>query len=108
MIKRRVEVQRCPAVPTEPNNTAVIAIFKSAFSERIMALLPPNSNNERPKRSPTIFPTRLPTRVLPVAEINGTRLSAKKLSPTYLEPPATRFNTPSGTSFSFNTSAMIL
>ena len=31
------------------------------------------ASNERPRRSPTIEPTRLPTRVEPVAEINGTR-----------------------------------
>ena len=48
----------------------------------MMALFPPNSRRERPKRSPTIFPALRPTRVEPVTEIKGTRLSAKKLSPT--------------------------
>ena len=40
-----------------------------------MALLPPNSNKLRPKRSATVVATALPIRVEPVAEIKGIRLS---------------------------------
>ncbi len=36
-----------------------------------MALLPPNSNSERPRRSATVLPTILPIRVLPVALTKG-------------------------------------
>ena len=67
----------------------------------------PSSKRLLPRRSPTIAPTFLPTLVEPVAEINGTRLSARKLSPIYFDPPATRLSTPSGTLFFFRTSAMI-
>ncbi len=40
----------------------------------MMALLPPSSRSARPSRLPTTWPTRLPIRQLPVAEINGSRL----------------------------------
>ena len=50
MIKRRVEVQRCPAVPTAPNTAPGTTILRSADGVMIMALLPPNSSKERPKR----------------------------------------------------------
>jgi hypothetical protein len=38
-----------------------------------MALLPPSSSSERPKRCATRGPTMRPMRVLPVAETSGTR-----------------------------------
>ena len=46
-----------------------------------MALLPPNSKIVFPNLPPTTSPIRLPIRVLPVAEIRGTRLSLINLSP---------------------------
>src|SRR5690606_25900341 len=71
-------VQRCPAVPTAPNTMAGTANFKSAVSSTIIALLPLNSSNERPKRRATISFTWRPTAVEPVKEIKATRLSFTK------------------------------
>ena len=81
MIKRRVEVHRCPAVPTAPNTAPITVILMSASGVTIMALFPPNSNNDFPNRPATVCATIFPMRVEPVAEINGTLLSAVSNSP---------------------------
>ncbi len=39
----------------------------------MIALLPPSSRSDRPRRRPTTSATRRPIRQLPVAEINGSR-----------------------------------
>ena len=54
MMRRRVVVQRWPAVPTAPNTAAIKAIFRSASLLMMMALLPPNSNKVFPNRAPTV------------------------------------------------------
>ena len=82
MINLRVEVQRCPAVPTAPNTAPMIVISISASGVTMIELLPPNSKIDLPKRCATAEPTILPIRVEPVAEINGTRLSFVIHSPT--------------------------
>ena len=48
----------------------------------IIALFPPNSNKDLPKRSATFAPTILPILVEPVAETKGIRVSAVIISPT--------------------------
>jgi len=48
--RRRVVVQRWPAVPTEPNITAGSARSRSASSRMASALFPPSSRIVRPKR----------------------------------------------------------
>ncbi len=48
----------------------------------MIALLPPNSSKERPKRSATCRATSFPILVLPVAETNGILLSFESNSPT--------------------------
>ena len=80
--ERRVDVQRCPAVPTAPKTAPITVIFISASGVTIIALLPPSSNSDLPKRSPTVLPTIFPILILPVAEINGIRLSIVIISPT--------------------------
>jgi len=72
----------------------------------MIALFPPNSNNERPKRAPTVAPTDLPIRVEPVAEIKGTRVSSAINFPISA-PPITKLETPSGTPFASKTSFAI-
>ena len=47
---RRVVVQRWPAVPTAPNRMARMARSRSAVGVTMMALLPPSSSRDRPKR----------------------------------------------------------
>jgi hypothetical protein len=49
-------------------------ISKSAFSVMIIALLPPNSNIDLPKRPATLEATSLPTAVEPVNDISWTSL----------------------------------
>ena len=72
----------------------------------MIALFPPNSNKERPKRSPTAAPTDLPIRVDPVAEINGTRPSFAINFPISASPMIT-LDTPSGTPFASKTSCVM-
>ena len=48
----------------------------------MIALLPPNSSNDLPKRPATVCATILPIRVEPVAETKGTRGSCVINSPT--------------------------
>src|SRR3954468_9542643 len=96
MMSRLVEVHLWPAVPIAPNTAPTIAISRSALSEIIMALLPPNSKSALPNRAPTAAPTALPMRVEPVADTSGTRASLDIHSPTSRPPTSTLF-TPSGT-----------
>src|SRR2546430_13513190 len=103
MVRRRVLVHLCPAVPTAPNRLPRRAMSRSACSETMIALLPPSSSKALPSLAPTASPTALPMRVEPVAEINGMRLSFAVHSPTFL-PPTTRLLTPSGTLFLLKTS----
>ncbi len=62
----------CPVVPTAPNTMAGITILRSALGDKIIALLPPNSNNDFPNLAPTAFPTAFPILVEPVADTKGT------------------------------------
>ena len=82
MINLLVEVQRCPAVPTAPNTAPGTTTFKSADGVIIIALFPPNSNNDFPKRCATVAPTILHILVEPVAEIKGILVSVVIISPT--------------------------
>ena len=60
MIKRLVEVHRCPAVPTAPKTAPITVISRSASGVTMIALLPPNSNNALPKRPATVVPLFYP------------------------------------------------
>jgi hypothetical protein len=106
MIKRRVLVQRWPAVPTAPNTAPIKDMSRSALSLMMMALLPPSSSKDRPKRSPTAAPTALPMRVLPVALTKGMRVSWLIHSPTS-RPPLMITLTPSGTPLRLNTRSVM-
>ncbi|MNE61174.1 hypothetical protein D3C80_1563670 [compost metagenome] len=81
MINLRVEVQRCPAVPTAPKTAPITVILISASGVTIIALFPPNSNNDFPSLPATVCATIFPIRVEPVAEISGIRVSAVNNSP---------------------------
>ena len=59
MINLRVEVQRCPAVPTAPNTAPITVILISASGVTIIALFPPSSNNDFPKRAAQAWATIL-------------------------------------------------
>src|SRR5579875_1009239 len=106
MINLLVVVHRCPAVPTAPNKHPINAISKSASLDIMIALLPPNSNNDLPNLAPTAAPTALPMRVEPVAETSGILLSLAMRSPKSLS-PITKLQTPSGTLFSLKIFEMI-
>src|SRR5258708_29226818 len=95
-MRRRVLVQRWPAVPTAPKTAPGMAIFRSALPEIMMALFPPSSSRALPRRAATAVPTALPIRVEPVAESRGMRESAASHSPVS-RPPVTSPLTPSGT-----------
>ena len=82
---RRVEVHRCPAVPTDPKTTAGITKSILAVSSIIIALLPPSSSIVFPNLSETVELTCRPMAVEPVNETNGIRLSVSIFSPT-IEP----------------------
>ena len=75
-------MQRCPQVPTAPKTAPGTTTFKSAVGVIIMALFPPNSNKDFPKRWATVAPTILPILVDPVAETNGILVSVVIISPT--------------------------
>ncbi len=100
---RRVLVHRCPAVPHAPNRMAGSTRSMFALGVTMIALLPPNSRIVRPRRFPTVSATRKPIWVLPVNEINGTRLSMRIRSPTVDPLPTTRENTAGSMSFSRHT-----
>ena len=70
---RRVEVQRCPAVPTAPKKIDCVAMLMSALGATINALLPPSSRIVRPSRPLTALATLNPMLVEPVADTNGIR-----------------------------------
>ena len=91
---RRVVVQRWPAVPTAPNKIARVARSRSASSATMMALLPPSSRIDRPKRRATASATRWPTCVEPVNEINGRRRSFKQQIAHSDPRPTMRLKTP--------------
>ena len=74
-------MHRWPAVPTAPNTAPITVILISASGVTIMALFPPSSSNDFPRRSPTVLATILPIRVDPVAEINGILVSFVISSP---------------------------
>src|SRR5689334_11028063 len=105
-MSRLVVVHRWPAVPTAPNRAPTMAMSKSACSDIMMALFPPNSRRALPSLEPTAAPTALPMRVEPVAETSGMRGSFAIHSPASL-PPTIRLLTPSGTLFLLNTSDTI-
>ena len=82
MINLRVEVHLCPAVPTAPNTAPGTTTFKSAEGVMMIALFPPNSSKDFPKRSATLAPTILPILVEPVADTSGILVSVVIISPT--------------------------
>src|SRR5579864_4324358 len=94
----RVLVHLCPAVPTAPNNAPRTAISRSACSLIMIALFPPSSNRDLPRREATTDASAFPIRVDPVADTSGMRGSALIHSPAS-RPPVTIQLTPSGTSF---------
>ena len=71
IITRRVEVQRCPDVPTAPKTMLETARFKSEFSVTMIALLPPSSNIVRASREATFWATLVPVALEPVNETKG-------------------------------------
>ena len=96
-MRRRSEVQRCPAVPTAEKTMARTAMSRSAEGATIIALLPPSSRIGRPQRAATFGPTMPPIRVEPVAEMIGTSLEFTSASPM-AGPPMTSCTRPSGAS----------
>src|SRR5439155_764187 len=68
MITRRVDVQRCPAVPTAPKKIDCVAISISALGATTSALLPPSSMMVLPSRPWTVFATFKPMPTEPVAD----------------------------------------
>src|SRR5690606_2115149 len=104
-IKRRVEVQRCPAVPTAPKTAPTNTIFKSACSDTMIALFPPNSKIVFPKRSATVLATWRPILVEPVNDTKEIRESLLIKSPVAF--PVTKQLTPSGTLFFSKTLVMM-
>ena len=56
----------------------------------MIALLPPSSSSDRPKRCATRGPTMRPMRVLPVAETSGTFGSSSMAEPTVSSGPITQ------------------
>src|SRR5436190_9695733 len=87
MITRRVDVQRCPAVPTAPKKIDCTAMSRSALGVTINALLPPSSRMVRPSRPLTALATLNPILVEPVAETKGIRGSSANFWPTVLRSP---------------------
>ena len=75
---RRVVVQRWPAVPTAPKTIAGTTSFMSENSSTMIALLPPSSSSDLPRRRATRTPTSRPTCVEPVKDTRSTRLSSTK------------------------------
>ena len=106
MINLLVEVHLCPAVPTAPKTAPMILILMSAFSVMMMALFPPNSRIDFPKRLATFCPTILPTLVEPVKETKEILLSLTNASPISWS-AITKLEIPSGSPFSLATSAKI-
>ncbi len=92
--RRRVVVQRWPAVPTLPNTTARSARSRFASSITTMALLPPSSRMVRPSRRATTSATCRPACVEPVKLTSGMFRSSIMRSPTERPSPITRLKTP--------------
>eukprot|EP01139_Manchomonas_bermudensis_P014491 Amastigsp_a508540_93.p2 type:complete len:383 gc:universal Amastigsp_a508540_93:1587-439(-) len=103
---RRVDVQRCPAVPTAPKSTARTAMSTSPSSWTMTALLPPSSRIERPKRPWTVTPTLRPMCVEPVNDMSGSRVSADMASPMATSPQTSAEIAP-GSLLASSTEAMI-
>ena len=72
--RRRVEVQRWPAVPTAPNTTARSVRCGLASSITMMMFLPPISSEQIALRSAQADATRRPVSVEPVNEIKRREL----------------------------------
>ena len=87
MITRRVDVQRCPAVPTAPKKIDCVAISISALGATTSALLPPSSMMVLPSRPWTVFATFKPMPTEPVADTNGMRRSLANFWPTVFRSP---------------------
>ena len=90
MITRRVDVQRCPAVPTAPKKIDCVAIARSALGATISALLPPSSMIVLPRRPWTVLATFRPMLTEPVAETKEIRASSANFWPTVLRSPTSR------------------
>ncbi len=74
------------------------AKFKSAEGATIAALLPPNSNNDRPSRAATVCATARPMGTEPVAETSGNAGEAAIAWPTSAPVPTSTLATAGGTS----------
>ena len=92
-ISRRSEVQRWPQVPTAANRIARTARSRSALGVTIIALLPPSSSSERPRRAATFGAIARPIAVDPVADTSGTRGSSTSARPAL---PTITSTSPSG------------
>ena len=103
IINLLVVVQRCPAVPTDPNNTAGIANLRSASGVMMIALFPPNSRIVLPNLFDTTSAACLPTGVEPVTDMRGIFLLFNSISPTVEPLPTINEKIPSGKLFSFKT-----
>ena len=90
-------MQRCPAVPTAANTIARTARSSLADGVTIIALLPPSSRIERPKRCATTGASSRPMRVEPVALTTGMRASLASSSPMSRW-PSTICDSPAGAS----------
>ena len=94
-ISRRSDVQRWPQVPTAANRIARTARSRSALGVTIIALLPPSSSSERPRRAATFGAIARPIAVDPVADTSGTRGSSTSARPAL---PTITSTSPSGAS----------
>jgi hypothetical protein len=78
-----VLVQRWPAVPQAPKAMPRSASARSALGATTIALLPPSSSRQRPKRAATRGASARPMRVEPVADTSATRASSASAWPTF-------------------------
>ena len=85
-----------------------MARSRSASSITIIALLPPSSSRDRPKRLATAVPTFSPMLQDPVAEMSGSLRSLIIVSPTSRPLPAARLNTPSNPVRLISSAAMLV
>ena len=88
-MSRRSVVQRWPAVPAAAKMMARVASSRSAVGVTIIALLPPSSSRQRPRRLATVWATAWPMRVEPVALISGSFRDAASAWPTSALPMTT-------------------
>src|SRR5438045_3869933 len=89
-MSRRVDVHRCPAVPTAPNSTDGTTRSRSASGATTTALLPAHSSRHLPKRPATVVAISRPTTEDPVNETSATRGSATRASVSWLPQIASR------------------